>query len=106
MRTLARFASLFLVTALLIVPAAEAQHRRVYVRVGPPAPVVEKVVVSPHRGWVWEPGYYTWNHNKYTWTAGMWVKPPYSHARWNRGRWIKTRRGWYWQAGHWTRVRR
>ncbi len=65
MRTLARFASLILVTGLVIAPAAEAQRRRIYVRIAPPAPVVERVVVSPHRGYIWQPGYYVWAGNRY-----------------------------------------
>ena len=43
-------------------PAACAAPRgRVYVRVGPPAPIVETRIVAPGPGYVWVPGYHAWN---------------------------------------------
>ena len=104
MRSLARYAAVILVAAMFVT-SAEARwfHRRVYVTVAPPAPVVERVVVSPGPGYVWQPGYHVWNGNAYTWTPGAWVVAPYARARWIPGHWISTRRGYYWDAGHWVR---
>ncbi|HUJ13046.1 MAG TPA: hypothetical protein VL284_04570 [Thermoanaerobaculia bacterium] len=105
MRSLARFAIVLLAAGLFIGSAEAAPPRRVYIRVGPPAPVVEHAVRAPHAGYIWQPGYYVWAGNRYTWTAGTWVRAPYKHARWISGRWIRTRRGYYWEPGHWVRRR-
>ena len=103
MRTLSRITCLVLLTGLFILPTAEARKKRIYVTIAPPAPVVERVVVSPSPGYVWQPGYYLWNGTSYVWTAGTWVNPPYTSARWVEGHWVQSRRGYYWRAGHWAR---
>ena len=53
-----------------------ATAAEVVVRVGPPAPIVERRVVSPGPGYVWTPGYHRWDGNRYEWTAGAWVRLP------------------------------
>ena len=86
--------------ALIGAPAAASAAARVYVRVGPPAPRVERVVVV-RPGYVWTPGYYRWNGRVYVWVAGRHVIPPRPHAVWVPGHWERKRRGWFWVAGTW-----
>ena len=100
MRTLSRFATLAVLTGLLMVSAAEARTR-VFVRIGPPPIVVERPVASPGAGYVWQPGFHQWNGNSYAWRAGTWVQPPHRHSRWVAGRWVHERNGYYWQEGRW-----
>jgi hypothetical protein len=70
----------------------------VYVQVGPPAPIVETVPVSPGPGYVWVGGYYRWNGDRYVWVHGRYVR----HAgHWCGGHWRHEHRGWYWVAGGW-----
>jgi hypothetical protein len=92
-----------LVAACLTVGAASAEAgARVYVRIGPPAPVAEVRAVSPGRGHVWIGGYHEWNGRAYVWVPGRWVVPPRAHAVWVAPRWVHDRRhGWYFVAGHW-----
>src|SRR5580765_597764 len=89
------FSGLFLVS-----PASAAPQ--IYVRIGPPARVVE-VRPAPRRGYVWQDGYYRHRGNRYVWTSGRWVRPPYAQAAWSSGRWERTHRGYYWVPGHWVR---
>ena len=104
MRSLARYAALILVAAMFVGSADAAWfHRRVYVTIAPPAPVVERVVVSPGPGYVWQHGYHRWDGRSYVWTAGTWVRTPRRYRQWIPGHWISTRRGYYWEAGHWVR---
>jgi hypothetical protein len=81
--------------------ACVSPRGRVYVRVGPPAPIVEARVVAPGPGYYWVPGYHTWNGVAYVWVPGRYVRPPRARAVWVPGRWVRERRGWYWVEGRW-----
>ena len=102
MRTLTRLMTLAVLTGLLIVPISEARTR-IYVRIAPPPLVVEQRAVAPYPDYVWQPGYHRWTGRDYSWSAGVWARPPYRHALWVSGRWVEGRRGFYWVPGHWTR---
>jgi len=79
----------------------EDVNGRLYVRVGPPAPVYEARVVSPGPGYVWIEGYHRWDGRAYVWVPGRWERPPRPNAVWARGYWAHDRRGYYWVEGHW-----
>jgi hypothetical protein len=82
--------------------SAAPPRGRVYVRVGPPAPIVETRIVAPGRGYVWVPGFHTWDGRAYRWRAGRWERGPRANARWVPARWIHDRRhGWYLVEGRW-----
>ncbi len=75
---------------------------RVYVRVAPPAPIVETRPPRPGPGYVWTPGYYNWDGSRYVWIGGRWVMPPHRHAHWEAGHWVRHRHNeWYFREGHW-----
>jgi len=89
-------------TAATACASAAPRRNRVYVRVGPPAPIVETRVVAPGPGYVWIPGYHTWDGRAYVWRAGRWDRGPRARARWVSPRWVHDRRhGWYLVDGHW-----
>jgi len=94
-------ASLVLASALASSLACATPHGRVYVRVGPPAPLVEARVVAPGPGYVWIPGYHVWNGAAYVWTPGRWERPARARARWVPGHWVRDRHGWYFVEGRW-----
>jgi hypothetical protein len=95
-------AGVLLVTATVAVsPACAAPRGRLYVRVGPPAPIVETRIVAPGPEYVWLPGYHMWNGSAYAWVPGRWDRPPRPRAVWVAGRWVRERRGWYFADGHW-----
>lgn len=85
--------------ALLSLPPAFAQ--RVVVRVGPPAPIVERPGPRPHPGWVWIGGYQRWDGRAYVWVPGRWAAPPRPRAQWVPGHWRHQPGGWVWIEGHW-----
>lgn len=93
-------AVLFTAFVLGGVTAAEARSR-VYVRIGPPAPIVEVRPVPPRDGYVWVPGYYGWNHGDYRWLPGHWAKPPRRHAVSTEPRRVHEQHGWYMVPGRW-----
>ena len=82
--------------------AAGAPRGRIYVRVGPPAPIVERRIVAPGPGYAWISGYHTWDGRAYVWVPGRWDRPPRARARWVAPRWVRDgRQGWYLVEGHW-----
>ena len=75
-----------LLAGILIVATAACTEAlgRVYVRVGPPVPIVDARVVAPGPGYVWIPGSYTWDGSAYVWVPGRWDLPPRPRAVWAR----------------------
>ena len=95
-------AALVLVTgAMITTPACASSRGVVYVRTGPPRPIVETRIVSPGPRYVWVPGYYQWDGRGYLWRRGQWVLPPRARAVWVPGHWERTHRGWYFVQGRW-----
>ena len=74
---------------------------QVVVRVGPPAPLVERRAPAPGPGYVWTPGYHRWDGRAYVWMPGAWVRPPHPHAHWVRAHWVHRHGGWVLVEGHW-----
>jgi hypothetical protein len=101
-RMLMRVACLVVLAGLVSIGHAQAAPR-VYLRIGPPAVVMETRPPVPHPGYVWRGGYHRWVGGRYEWFPGAWVRPPYPLAAWIPGRWERERRGWYWLPGHWAR---
>ncbi|MGE5243818.1 MAG: hypothetical protein ACM3SQ_06295 [Betaproteobacteria bacterium] len=90
------------VTAMGLSSACASPRGRVYVRVRPPAPVVDVRAAVPGPGYVWVPGFYRWSGGAYVWERGRWARPPRARAVWVPGRWVHARRhGWYFVDGHW-----
>src|ERR1700692_4878049 len=87
--------------AAVLTLAADPGFARVGVVVGfaPPAPVVEVVPAPPAPGYVWQPGYWSWDGVQYVSVSGAYVVAPYAHAAWLPGRWIRAGHGWRWVAG-------
>lgn len=81
--------------------AASAGAVPVYVKIAPPAPVVETRVVAPGPGYVWVGGYHRWDGHADVWVPGSWVVPPHPHTHWVPGHWAHGHHGYWWKAGHW-----
>jgi hypothetical protein len=77
--------------------------RRIYVRAGPPAEVVEAIPAAPGPAYVWVRGYYKWDADAraYVWMPGHWVVPPQGYREWVPGHWADRDGGWVWIEGHW-----
>jgi hypothetical protein len=92
---------LLVATTVAVSPACASPRGRMYIRVGPPAPIIETRIVAPGPGYIWVPGYHVWNGSAYVWTPGRWNRPPRPRAVWVPARWVHERRGWYLVEGHW-----
>jgi hypothetical protein len=92
--------AILLLTGVLASASLEAAH--VYVKIAPPAPVVETRVVAPGPGYVWVGGFHRWDGAAYAWVPGHWVLPPRPHAVWVPGHWVHhAHHGWWWKEGRW-----
>lgn len=98
-RTMA--AGLLLSASLAMVSACADTRGRVYVRVGPPAPVYEVRVAAPGPGYVWLEGYHRWDGRAYVWVPGRWATPPRPRSRWEAGHWDHNGHGYFWVEGRW-----
>lgn len=88
-----------LLLALCLAPAVS--FAQVVVRIGPPAPLVERRPPPPERGYVWIAGYHNWDGNRYVWVPGRWDRPPHPGARWEAHHWVHRHDGWVLMEGHW-----
>ncbi len=79
-------------------PAAKAA---VVVRQAPPASLKESIFDRPSPRHLWVAGYWTWQQDKYQWTAGHWEMPPAGMDTWVAPRWEKRAEGYVFSAGFW-----
>lgn len=90
---------LALMLAISLAPAAS--FAQVVVRVGPPAPIVERHGPRPGPGFVWISGYHRWDGAHYVWVPGRWDRPPHPGAVWVAHRWVHRNGGYVLVEGHW-----
>ena len=82
-------------------PSSARTYVDVDVRIAPP-PLRHERIPRLERGYVWAPGHWRWNGNRYVWNYGHRVAGRPGHhyvpARWER-------RGphWYYRDGYWGR---
>ena len=78
-----------------------AANAEVAIRIGPPPPPREVMVVRPSPRHVWIQGHYRWTGNRYVWDRGYWTVPPRDRAVWVPGRWDRRNGGHFWIQGYW-----
>lgn len=99
-----RYLAMLALAGLTLVPVPAWAGVRVYLRTGPPAPIVDVRGAAPSGRHVWIPGYHRWDGKAHVWVSGRWELPPAHRKAWVAGRWDRDRRhGWYWVEGHWRR---
>jgi WXXGXW repeat (2 copies) len=98
--TIGAFAGIVLVGVSLAAPATCAAAE-VVIRTAPPNPIVETVPPPPGRYYVWDPGHWRWNGNRYVWVRGHYVHNPHHGGAWVPGHWVSRPGGWVWIEGHW-----
>ena len=86
--------------ALFSVKESKAQDIVVRDRMHAPAVVGVRPARPSHRH-VWIEEEWTPSGGTYVFKGGYWAAPPFAGARWHRGHWQHTRRGWVWRPGHW-----
>lgn len=85
-------------TVVLPTPA-QAQRVGVTIRVAPPAPRIERVVVRP--GYTWVGGYWRWNGHRYVWRNGYYARVRPGRTVWVAGHYRAAPGGYVWVPGHW-----
>ncbi len=98
------FVAAFAVLLIFPSPARAQVYIGLGIRLGPPPPREEKiVVVRPYPEAVWVAGYYDWNprRQRYFWIRGHWVRPPRAHVVWLAPRWEQRNGEWVHYKGRW-----
>lgn len=85
--------------ATMYTPPAEARTF-ISVRVAPPPPRHERMVVRP--GYAWAPGYWRWNGRRYVWASGRYMTSR-PGLIWHPGHWAHRGGGWAYREGFWGR---
>jgi hypothetical protein len=91
-----------LFTAILTLMLAVSSHAVAvrYTQEAPPPRIKETYTAKP--GYVWSPGYYTWDSAKksYKWNAGKHLKARKDQV-YMPNRWVKSSKGWTLVEGKW-----
>src|SRR5215472_18971037 len=96
MKSLLRCIALFLVALTAGITPAQT------VRVAPPPPRDTRPMGRPPQpGFVWTPGYQSWNGRGYRWVPGRWVRPPRRGSVWVAPTWNRRGNGWTFHKGYW-----
>ncbi len=91
----------FMINTPAAISGAVAASQPVVAAVPPPPPApVETMVIAPGPDYVWVDGEWLWN-GSWVWVTGHWIVPPYAHAVWIRGGWVRGTRGYRREPGHW-----
>jgi hypothetical protein len=68
----------------------------------PPALQSEVALAQPSPNYIWVPGYWTWNNQRYEWTSGHWAMPPHPGAMWVAPRWEQQGNAYKFTEGYWS----
>ncbi len=94
--------SLLLMLAMLVAPAKTSASVGIFVSFGPPAIPVYSQPYCPGPGYIWTPGYWSWDPDYgYYWVPGTWLPAPFVGAMWTPGYWGWYNSGYMWYPGYW-----
>jgi hypothetical protein len=71
------------------------------IRIAPPELPVYEQPVCPDDGYIWTPGYWSYDDNDYYWVPGAWVMAPEVGLLWTPGYWGWGDGGYSFNAGYW-----
>jgi len=91
--------SLTLAAGMCTLPSLAQARVEFDVQVAPPPDRVE-VVPAPRQGYRWEPGYWRWDNDRYTWNSGREIADREGH-RYTEHRWEHEGNKWHFEGGHW-----
>jgi WXXGXW repeat (2 copies) len=100
-----KIAAVLLVGLLIMAPSRSFARVFVSVGVAPPPLVVYDQPLVPGPGYLWMPGYWSYDDFGWYWVAGAWVLPPEPELLWTPGYWEWDDYGsvYLWHAGYWGR---
>ena len=91
--------SMLTITAIAIPTAVQARTVELEVDVAPPAARVE-VAPAPRAGFVYTPGYWSYDNRQYTWSEGRFIAEREGH-RYVTPAYEQRGQRWVFRAGHW-----
>jgi hypothetical protein len=99
-------AALFAISVLIVCGGAAWPHSAsaqisldVVIGTAPP-PIRVEVAPRPRAGYLWAPGYWSWDGHRHVWHAGYWeAERPGQHFV--PANWVNTPRGWRFVPAHW-----
>jgi len=98
----------FLLAAVTLFSVAKTQAQvsvgvTLQANIAPPAIPVYTQPPCPEDGYLWEPGYWSWDstQNDYYWVPGVWVAPPSAGLYWTPGYWGYDGNVYLFHAGYW-----
>lgn len=92
---------LLAISAALSTPSSAQIAIGISVRLGPPALPVYEQPLCPGPGYLWTPGYWSWDDDDgYYWVPGTWVVAPVGML-WTPGYWGWNNGLYVWNAGYW-----
>jgi YXWGXW repeat-containing protein len=97
-----RLLSLLLIAAgTVAAPVISYGGVAIEVEVAPP-PVQVEVVPAARVGYVWAPGYWTWEGGRHVWVSGHWMRERLGY-HWVPAAWVQVGARWRFERGHWQR---
>jgi hypothetical protein len=95
-------ATILLAAAICIGSLAPAQAQlSISIDIGTPPPATRVEVVHEARpGWIWTPGYWSWEGHRHVWREGSWIKQR-PGMRWEAARWERHGERYHFDPGHW-----
>jgi hypothetical protein len=66
-----------------------------------PPPQQEVITTAPSPQYVWVPGQWDRTPDKWSWSTGKWVQPPFGNAYWVPGYWKHNGGQYVWHPAHW-----
>lgn len=102
-KTMKAFMSRLPLALALLVPVAGWPQVAVSINLAPPPLPVYAQPLVPGDGYIWTPGYWSWNaaDSDYYWVPGTWVMAPAVGDLWTPGYWGYDDSGYLWHAGYW-----
>jgi hypothetical protein len=70
----------------------------------PPPPLVVEAAPPPRVGYIWAPGYWSWNDGKHVWTDGHWERAR-EGERYERSEWRRDGDKWRFHEGGWKKAK-
>ena len=106
MKPILYVAAVIAVSAAAFAPlqASAGINVNIIVPVAPPALIVE-AVPPPRGGYIWAPGYWSWNGNRHVWSEGRWEQARQGH-QYQRPEWRRDGDKWHFQEGGWKEVKK
>jgi hypothetical protein len=67
-----------------------------------PPPLRYEPIPTARHGYIWAPGYWSWNGRRHVWVGGSWVaeRPGYVYMQ---PQWVEQGGRWYYQSSRWDR---